>query len=34
MNDQVAMSQLADQLRKRFPQSRQMVSYERGAFDD
>jgi type IV pilus assembly protein PilF len=34
MNDQVAMRQLADQLKRRFPQSREIASYERGAFND
>jgi len=34
MNDQVAMRQLGDQLRKRFGQSREAAAYERGAFDD
>jgi len=34
MNDPVAMRQLGEQLKKRFPQSRQMVSYERGAYDE
>ena len=34
LNDRVAMQQLADVLRKRFPQSREVAAYERGAFDD
>ena len=34
MNDQVAMRQLAEQLKKRFPKSREVVAYERGAFDE
>ena len=34
MNDQVAMQQLVDQLRRRFPQSREMAAYERGAFNE
>lgn len=34
LNDRVAMSQLADQLRRRFPQSREFASFERGAFDE
>jgi type IV pilus assembly protein PilF len=34
LNDQLAMRQLADQLRKRFAQSREAAAYERGAFDD
>lgn len=34
MNDRVAMEQLGDQLKKRFPQSREVASYERGAFDE
>jgi len=34
MNDQVAMRQLGEQLRKRFGQSREAVAFERGAFDD
>lgn len=32
--DTVAMRQLADQLRKRFPESRELASYQRGAFDE
>lgn len=34
MHDRVAMDQLADQLRKRFPQSRERGSLDRGAFDE
>ncbi|HMA08537.1 MAG TPA: type IV pilus biogenesis/stability protein PilW [Ramlibacter sp.] len=34
MNDQVAMQQLGEQLRKRYPQSREATAYERRAFDD
>jgi type IV pilus assembly protein PilF len=34
MNDQVAMRQLGEQLKKRFGQSREALAYERGAFDD
>ncbi|MEO5669764.1 MAG: type IV pilus biogenesis/stability protein PilW [Ramlibacter sp.] len=34
LNDRVAMQQLGDVLRKRFPQSREVASFERGAFDD
>lgn len=34
MNDPVAMRQLADQLRRRFPQSREIAFYERGAFNE
>ena len=34
MNNREAMLQLADQLRRRFPQSREMMAYERGAFDE
>ena len=34
MNDRVAMLQLADQLKRRFPQSRELSSYAKGAFDD
>jgi type IV pilus assembly protein PilF len=34
MNDRVAMLQLADQLKRRFPQSRELTSYTKGAFDD
>jgi len=34
MDDRVAMRQLADQLRRRFPQSREIAFYERGAFNE
>jgi type IV pilus assembly protein PilF len=34
LNDRVAMLQLAEQLKKRFPQSREAAAYERGGFDD
>ena len=34
LGDQVAMRQLADQLKKRFPKSREATAYERGAFDE
>ncbi|MDB5944395.1 MAG: type 4 fimbrial biosis protein PilF-like protein [Ramlibacter sp.] len=34
LNDRVAMLQLADQLRRRFPQSREIGLYERGAFNE
>ena len=34
LNDNVAMRQLADQLKKRFSRSREVAAYERGAFDD
>ena len=34
LEDQVAMRQLGDQLRKRFAQSREASLYERGAFDE
>lgn len=34
MNDNVAMQQLGDQLRKRFPQSRERAALDRGAFDE
>ena len=34
LGDRVAMVQLGDQLKKRFPQSREAASYERGAFDE
>jgi type IV pilus assembly protein PilF len=34
LNDQVAMRQLGEQLRKRFSQSREATAFERGAFDD
>ena len=34
LNDRVAMLQLADQLKRRFPQSPEMTSYAKGAFDE
>ena len=34
LGDSVAMKQLADQLRKRFPDSRELGAYERGAFNE
>lgn len=34
MNDRVAMLQLADQLKRRFPQSREIAFYDRGAFSE
>jgi len=34
LNDRIAMTQLSEQLRRRYPQSRQLASFERGAFDD
>lgn len=34
LGDTVAMRQLADQLRKRYPDSKEMGSYERGAFNE
>jgi type IV pilus assembly protein PilF len=34
LGDRVAMLQLAEQLRKRFPKSREAAAYERGAFDE
>jgi type IV pilus assembly protein PilF len=34
MNDQVAMRQLGDQLRRRYAQTREAASYARGAFDE
>jgi type IV pilus assembly protein PilF len=34
MNDREAMLQLGEQLRKRFPQSRERQAYDRGAFDE
>jgi type IV pilus assembly protein PilF len=34
LGDQVAMKQLGDQLRKRFPQSREATAFARGAFDE
>ena len=32
--DKLAMQQLADQLRKRYPQSRELAAYDRGIFDE
>ena len=34
LGDQVAASQLGDQLRRRFPQSREVGAFDRGAFDE
>jgi type IV pilus assembly protein PilF len=34
LNDDVAMQQLVGQLKRRFPQSRELVAYERGAFNE
>lgn len=34
LDNREAMQQLVTQLRKRFPQSRELASFERGAFDD
>lgn len=34
LQDQVAVRQLAEQLQKRFPDSRQAMAYERGAFNE
>lgn len=34
MNDPLAMGQLAEQLRKRFPNSRERIALDKGAFDD
>jgi type IV pilus assembly protein PilF len=34
MDNRDAMQQLAEQLRKRFPRSRELASFERGAFDE
>lgn len=34
LNDRIAMSQLAEQLKKRYPQSREAAAYDRGAFDE
>ena len=34
VNDRVAMTQLAGQLKRRFPQSREVTAYDRGAFDE
>ena len=34
LHDDIGVRQLADQLRDRFPQSRQWLAYERGAFNE
>jgi type IV pilus assembly protein PilF len=34
LGDRLAMAQLGDQLKRRFPQSRELTAFERGAFDD
>ncbi len=34
MEDRTAMEQLGEQLARRFPQSREFASYQRGAFDE
>ncbi|WP_311221602.1 MULTISPECIES: type IV pilus biogenesis/stability protein PilW [unclassified Acidovorax] len=34
LKDSIAMRQLGEQLRKRFPDSRELLAYERGAFDE
>ncbi|AEG92983.1 type IV pilus biogenesis/stability protein PilW [Ramlibacter tataouinensis] len=34
LGDRVAMTQLAEQLRRRHPQSRELTAYNRGAFDE
>jgi type IV pilus assembly protein PilF len=34
LNDRTAMRQLADQLKRRFPQSQEIAAYERGAFNE
>ena len=34
LGDRLAMAQLADQLKKRFPKSREMASFEKGSFDE
>lgn len=34
LNDRVAMNQLGDQLKRRYPQSRETKAYESGAFND
>ena len=34
LGDKLAMAQLADQLKKRFPRSREMASFEKGSFDE
>jgi len=34
LGDKLAMAQLADQLKKRFPASRQITAFEKGSFDE
>jgi type IV pilus assembly protein PilF len=34
LSDPIAMQQLVDQLRKRYPQSRELVAYDKGIFDE
>ena len=34
LGDRTAQQQLAEQLKKRFPKSREAAAYERGAFDE
>lgn len=34
LDDRVAMLQLVDQLKRRYPQSRELIAYERGNFDE
>ncbi|TFZ08471.1 type IV pilus biogenesis/stability protein PilW [Ramlibacter humi] len=34
LGDRLAAAQLADQMRRRFPQSREVTAYDRGAFDE
>lgn len=34
MNNREAMQQLAEQLKRRYPQSRELVAFEKGAFDE
>ena len=34
LSDSVAMLQLVDQLRKRYPQSRELTAYDKGTFDE
>jgi type IV pilus assembly protein PilF len=34
LGDNVALLQLADQLRKRFPDSAELSAYQRGAFNE
>jgi type IV pilus assembly protein PilF len=34
LNDDVAMQQLVGQLKRRFPQSRELAAYERGTFNE